>query len=319
LRQFDASQQQAAIHLYAPAVAYRMANGNDERKTEYTSPNPPAGAIFYYSLGRQPDLEEEKLTVEILNSEGEILRTLNSSEEAGNTGGSSKKGYSLPAGKGINRAVWDLRIDPVTMVPGLYQFGAPPGGAIPGYALAPGQYILRLSLGEEVQEQPLELRWDPNLSYEPATIAAQQELTRRIYQMLDDTYRSVLALQTIKEQIESRIMIAGEIEGMEDAIEAADSLLKTIEAWENTVINRKRSNGQNVLTYEPRLNYHLFDLLRTVDDAMLGVTQGQRDRFNDLEAEWKKAMSARDKLLAEDIPAYNEGAKTAILVPPIKE
>jgi len=228
LRQFDARQQQAELHLYAPAVAYRMANGNDGRKTEYTSPNPPAGAIFYYSLSRQSDLEQEKLTVEILNDDGEILRTLTSSEEAGSKGGKSKNGYSLPAEKGINRAVWDLRTDSVTVVPGLYQFGAPPGGAISGYTLPPGHYTLRLRMGEVVEEQPLELRWDPNLSYEPATIAAQQDLTREIYRMLDGTYRSVLTLQTIKEQIESRVKIAKDIEGMEDAVASANSLHETI-------------------------------------------------------------------------------------------
>jgi hypothetical protein len=319
LRQFDDAQLEAAMYLYAPGVAYRMANGNDEGGGEYTSPNPPAGAIFYYSLDREPDLEEEKLTVEILNSAGEVLRTLNSSKDAGNQGGSGKSGYSLPAEKGINRAVWDLRTDAVTMVPGLFQFGAPPDGAIPGYALAPGMYTLRLSLGDLVQEQPLELRWDPNFSYQPATISAQQELTRDVYEMLDETYRSVLALQTIKQQIESRAKIAKDIEGMEDTVEAADALVETINDWENTLINRKRSNGQNVLTYEPRINFHLFTLLSTVDNAMQGLTQGQRDRFNDLEAQWKTAMTARDKLLAEDIPAFNESVTAAILVPPLTE
>ena len=323
LRQFDDAQQAAAMYLYAPAVAYRMANGNNGRAAEYTSPNPPAGAIFYYSLDREPDLKEETLSAEILNLEGEVLRTLNSSKDAGNKGGKDKKGYSLPAEKGINRAVWDLRTDDVTMVPGLYQFGAPKDGALPGYTLSPGMYTLRLSLGDQVLEQPLELRWDPNFSYEPATITVQQELARRVYEMLDETYRSVLALQTIKEQIASRAKIAKDIakgnEDMEDSIEAADTLVETIENWENTLINRKRSNGQNVLAYEPRINFHMFTLLSSADDAMQGLTQGQRDRFDDLEAEWKTAMTARDKLLAEDIPAFNESVEQAILVPSITE
>jgi len=319
LRQFDEAQRGAAAYLFAPATAYRMANGNDKREVEWTSPNPPAGAIFYYSLGHRPDLRKEKLTVEILNSEGVVLRTLNSSEEAGNKGGDGKTGYALPAEKGINRAVWDLRTDALTMVPGLYQFGAPPGGAIPGYKLAPGTYTLRLSFGEETREQSLDLRWDPNLSYEPDGIAAQQELAGRIYRMLDDLYRSVLSLQTIKEQIQSRAKIAGEMQDMEDSVETAKSLVEEIEAWENTVINRKRSNGQNVLTYEPRINFHLFTLLRNVDDAMQGLTQGQRDRFNDLETEWKLVMAARDKLLSETIPGFNQSIESAILVPPISQ
>lgn len=315
LRQFADAQAGAVMHLYTPAVAYRMVNGNSQGGPEYTSPNPPAGAVFYYSLDQEPDLKEDTLTAEILNADGEVVRTLKSSKDSGNKGGKGKKGYALPAQKGINRAVWDVRIDDVTRVPGLYQFGAPPEGALPGYTLAPGRYTVRLSLGEQVQEQPLELRWDPNFSYEPATIAAQQELAGQLYDMLDETYRSVLALQTIKEQVQSRAKIAKEMDGMEESVEAADALVKTIEEWENTLINRKRSNGQNVLTYEPRINFHMFILLSNVDDAMHGLTQGQRARFADLEAEWKLAMTARDKLLAEDIPAYNESVQQAILIP----
>ncbi len=317
LRQYNSKQKTAGMHLYAPAVAHRMASGNGGGQAEYTSPNPPAGAVFYYSLSEALELKENKLTVEILDGQGEVVRTLSSNDEVGNKGGRGKKAYALPAEKGINRGVWDLRSDSVTMVPGLYQFGAPPGGAISGYSLAPGNYALRLSLGDRVQEQPLELRWDPNFSYEQASIAAQQDLTQKLFSMLDETYRSVLNLQTIKEQIQSRVKIVEGIDEMEDRVKAANDLIETIETWENLVINRKRSNGQNVLSYEPRLNFSLFTLLSNVDAAMQGVTQGQRDRFQDLESQWKTAMSERDKLLAEDIPAYNSTVTAAVLIPPI--
>jgi photosystem II stability/assembly factor-like uncharacterized protein len=317
LRQYDSNQQTARLHLYSPGIAYRMANGSGFGTPEYTSPNPPDGAVFYYALDEEPDLKEHTLTAELINNDGEVVRTLTSSKETGNTGGRGKNGYALPAQKGINRAVWDLRADPVTVVPGLFQFGAPPGGAISGYTLAPGNYTVRLSLGEDVLEQPLELRWDPSFSYEQETIEAQQEYVKATFDMLDELYRSVLTLQTVKDQIKSRAKIAEGIDELESAVEAANTLVETIDEWESLLINRKRSNGQNVLSFEPRLNFHLFTLLGNIDQAMQGLTQGQRDRFDDLAADWKTAMAARETLLSEDVAAFNSSIEAAIIVPPV--
>ena len=317
LRQYEESQQQTSLHLYTPGIAYRMANGDGNRTPEYTSPNPPNGAVFYYNLDEELDLEEEKLTVEILNSKGDVLRTLSTDEKTGKEGGKGEKGYNLPAEKGINRGVWDLRTDSTTDVPGLFQLGAPEeGGGIPGYTLAPGNYTLRLSHGDNIQEQPLELRWDPNFTFEQATIAAQQEQSRKVFEMLDELYRSVLTFQTIKTQAESRVKIAENVDEMQDTFAAAEALIETIETWEAQLINQKRTRDQ-ALNHDPRLSFHLSFLLSSTNAAMHGLTQGLRDRYQDLESKWQKAMADRDRLLAEDITAFNNTVKAAILVPPI--
>jgi hypothetical protein len=50
---------------------------------------------------------------------------------------------------------------------------------------------------------------------------------------------------------------------------------------------------------------------------MQGLTQGQRDRFDDLAADWKTAMAARETLLSEDVAAFNSSIEAAIIVPPV--
>ncbi|MEJ8566426.1 WD40/YVTN/BNR-like repeat-containing protein [Elongatibacter sediminis] len=317
LRQWSASDEEADVFLYTPAVAYRWANGNSFGKPEYTSPNVPDGALLYFALATEPDLEAETLKLEILGADGAVLRTLTSDAKAGPAGGKGGNGYALPARRGINRVAWDLKVDPVTRVPGLYQFGAPAGGAIPGYTLPPGDYTVRLSLGDTVHEQPLTLRWDPVFEYTQSTVDTQQEYLRRAFDMLDELYRSVLSLQTVKQQVEARIGILETMEEQDEAIDRAQSLIDAIEAWESTVINRKRSNGQNVLAYEPGLNFKLFTLISSLDDAMQGVTMGQRDRFDDLERDWRSAMAARDGLLDTEVADFNAGGGSTLLVPPL--
>ena len=92
--------------------------------------------------------------------------------------------------------------------------------------------------------------------------------------------------------------------------------MEAIDEWEKTVINRQRSNGQNLLQSPPKLDFYLTALLVTADSAMHGLTQGMRDRFNDLDPSWQEAMAAQDKLIAEDMANFNASAAAAIIVPP---
>ena len=93
--------------------------------------------------------------------------------------------------------------------------------------------------------------------------------------------------------------------------------MEAIDEWEKTVINRQRSNGQNVLQFPPKLDFYLSTLLVTTDSAMHGLTQGMRDRFDELDPSWQEAtMAARDKLIAEDMANINASAGAAIIVPP---
>ena len=269
-----------------------------------------------YSLDSELDLEEQKLTAEILNSSGDVLRTLSTDAEVGNKGGMGKMGYSLPAEQGTNRGVWDLRVAPIATVPGVVQFGSQDGRPVSGYTLAPGNYTLRLRLGDDVQEQQLELRWDANFSYSQSGIAAQQEQTRNIYEMQDELYRSVHSLQTIKEQAEARVKIAENVDEMQDTLEAANALIEAIDSWEAQLINRQRV-GDQALNFAPQLDFHLSTLLGTSNAAMHGLTQGMRDRYQDIRADWQSAMAARDKLMTEDVAAFNNTAGSAILIPPI--
>ncbi len=133
-----------------------------------------------------------------------------------------------------------------------------------------------------------------------------------------DTKNSVVLAdcKVLKKQAEIRIESGDNIDSMKASNDAAKSLVEAIDEWEKTVINRQRSNGQNVLQSPPKLDFYLSALLVTADSAMHGLTQGMRDRFNDLDPSWQEDMAARDKLIAEDVANFNASAGSVIIVPP---
>ena len=64
--------------------------------------------------------------------------------------------------------------------------------------------------------------------------------------------------------------------------DAADALLTQLDEWKRSVTTPDRETFQDVLNFHPRVDTFLIDLLQQADNAVLGLTQGQRDRMEDL-------------------------------------
>jgi len=315
LRAYDPSQEAAALHLYTPTTAYRMTPTEGRAAGgESTAPSAPDGAVLYYALAEAVDFDEHTLTLEILDAEGSVLRRLESDAGKGTEGGGRGVGYALPAQAGINRAVWDLRRDPVTPLEYDVVYGAGTNKSVAGHHLPPGRYTVRLTLGDTVQEAPLELAWDPINRYDDAAITSQQDVLEETYTMLDALYRRVVSLQAVQEQLELRQGLAKKA-GDDTVAEAGQALLERLEAWQRAVTTPDRETFQDVINFHPRIDAFLIDFYQQVDRAVLGLTEGQTRRLADLRPQWQEAIDLWDELVKTDIPAFNAMAGPALTVP----
>ncbi len=316
LRQYAADQPRAALHLYAPSLAWRLTPTRGRNSGgESSAPSAPDGAVIYYALAAAADLGEQKVTIEILDESGAILRTLETSEDEGVEGGGSGTAYALPAEAGINRAVWDLRTQPTVEIDYPFLFGASRDQKrLGGYRVAPGSYRVRLTHGDEVVEQPLEVRWDPINDYDAERIAEQQRLAAETFAMIDGLYRRIASLLEIRKQVALRKALA---DRAGDAARAASAgeLLDALDAWRDDVSTPARTSFQDVLHFPPRLDAFLAYLFQNVDEAVLGVTEGQRERYADLRPRWQAAIDAWQRLIDEDVAPFNDRAGPAIAVP----
>lgn len=317
LRQYNAEQETAPAHLYDVSVAYRMTpTSGSPASGESSALSAPAGAVIYYALAEEFDVEDETLALVISDDSGSVIRTLQTDKEKGAKGGGDNASYAIPAEIGINRAVWDLRRSPTTSVDYKFLFGAARGDdEILGPTVPPGMYTARLSHGDDVIESTFEVKWDPINTYDSAKIQEQQALAAKSFEMLDVIYKRIDSLLGMKRQLDLRKSLAEEI-GDDAGSEDVTELIEALDAWQRSVTTPDRENGQDVLNYAPKLDAFVFNVFSQIDSAVLGVTKGQRDRLADIEPDWNAAMQAWDDMVATKIAAYNDGSEHVLILPP---
>jgi len=211
LRQLTPVIATEPAHLFKPSDAVRMRRNVNYNtpfpREEPQAPNPPEGAIFYYSLAAKPSAD---ITVDVLDARGDVVRHLTSAaptpvREAARAPMEQfwlAQPTALPTNIGLNRATWDLRYDPPPAFAHSFVFNGNPGStpATPEGPMAmPGVYRIRLSVDGQQYTQTVTLRADPRSHVSWTALAAQHALLMRLYAGLAATwtdFRTVTALRS---------------------------------------------------------------------------------------------------------------------------
>jgi len=180
--------------------------------------------------------------------------------------------------------------------------------------VAPGTYGVRLTYGDVVQESTVEVQWDPINAYDEQNIRDQQKFVADTFAMINGIYKRVNSLLKIRQQVELRKTLADDA-GDDEMVEAAEAVLEALKLWQESVTTPHRGNGQDVLNFAPKLDAFLTGILQQADTAVLGVTQGQKDRFADLAPQWEEAMLRWDALVEIEVAEFTRRAGPAVLVP----
>ena len=312
IRQFEEGHAEAQAHLYVPSAADILDLEGD--RPAGRGENPPIGAMLYYTLAEAPDLEATTLRIEIVDAGGNTIRTLEASADKGEEGGGSGSSYALPAGAGLNRAVWDFEADPIEHELPDFVIGSGGDRKIDGYTAAPGEYTVRLTLGDTTVEQPLTVRFDPRQEVDPQYLAEQQELVKSAYDMLDEFQATLIGLRKIREQAQIKHAIFDD-NGEAEKAEAMQAVIDAIDDWEDGNIATEREYFQDVLNWPDRLFTELQFLYGTLDDAMPRVTEGMKQRHADLKGRFEDAMGARDEVIAGPVAEANAGGEASLVLP----
>lgn len=287
LRQAGPGRVADAVRLFAPPAAVRSG----------------AGLTFSYWLGRQPATAR----LEIVDSAGAVLRTFvpdttrpDSAARAQAQGGRRRGGVQhLAIEPGLNRLAYDLRTQPISSFPGMILWGARTDGP----QLPPGRYTARLIADGRSTAVPFDVKRHPLLTeVSDADLHAQYEFSRRVRDRADSANRAVIAIRSVKAQLDERL---AKSRGDAALARAADSLRAHASAIEERIYQVRNQSGQDPLNFPIKVNNRLANLLAMAQRGDGPPNAGMREIFDILSAELEQYTTSLTAVWRTDLAAVN--------------
>ena len=188
----------------AAQIRYRCEKGHAGNMI-FRGTNPAPGAILDYWLAE----EGAEATLTVVGPDGETVA-------------------HIPArdARGVNRVVWNLRFTTDDQPQ-----GQPPRGPL----VVPGEYTVRLEVGETISEQPLEVREDPRLDLDPLVRA---QWTRDLLDLGELAAQAAEGAESMQETLEAVEEEAGTEGGV---FEQVTDLLRQ---WRELSFRTRRLQGE---------------------------------------------------------------------------
>ena len=319
LRQLTDDSAKSPAHFFAPQTAIRVHWDNHPdtplQREMPAAQNPPDGAILYYSLNSAPKGE---ITLDVLDQKGIRIRHFSTSAPKESLPPANVPEYwfspppSLPASPGINRFVWDLRYPHPTALP--YGFfgerleyteytlpdhavpGETPRFQPPGPLVPPGIYELVLNVEGKSYRQRLTVVADPRVHISQADYAAQFDLSRRIWELMDASAAAFQTLSPLQQQLADRkkALSASPSKELTDAIAAAEKEFDALET------------GTELAPGFGTLNRDLGRYLVMVQGGDIAPTDSARKALQSSCDAYSKNIIAANKLATETLPLLNK-------------
>jgi hypothetical protein len=292
------------LHLYAPRATEMTrwgGGGAGEGK------NPPSGAVLSYYIA---DEHDGPLSIEISDADGDVVRTYSSEEGEfqrcilGNMDQRLPFEVHYPSAKpGLNQWTWDMSRDGLHCIDDVKLF-AGFGGA----SVIPGEYRVRIAIGDVESTADLTLLPDPRTEATPDEYAFLDGRLREVTDLLNELLDNLAAVRKARGQVEALLEAHGDATELRTASESA---VRRLTDWENQVTQTRYGTYEDEDSMPPMLDVHLKHLLDVIDRAGAPVSAGSLQRLEDLKAEWDERKRELDAINASDIATINAWAQNS--------
>jgi len=307
LRQVGPEVTAAEVHFYKPATAFKFRAPSEDPKKEPVGKNPPAGAVLYYSLKSVP---KDEITLEISDHSGKVIRKYSSKEKKEEEEKlrdepeeeEAKALKVLPAEAGLNRFVWDLRLEPPTRVAGAAFTDYEPKGP---WAL-PGTYQAKLTVAGKSLTQPIELKLDPRVKTPQADLEKQHALAVKIRDRVNEAHSTINKIRDLRAQIKALKKRLGEGAEHKAIVAAADQFDKAMTAVEEELIQVKNKASEDSLNFPVKLNDRFVQLAGVVSSADAAPPQQFYELFDVLSKQLDEQLAKWKSIVEKDLAAVNE-------------
>jgi photosystem II stability/assembly factor-like uncharacterized protein len=305
LHQMSAEVADAEFHLFDPRPVVRWVDQSGGGGRGAVGQNPPFGAIIHYTLPAGLDEEDaDEVKLEILDTDGEVLRTLSSTEPERRAPSPWRRFFPelaepplLDVRAGANRYVWNLTLADAGLVDDAVLWGWPGGPTVP-----PGTYQARLTVGEWNDTTTFEVVQDPRLDIPQEAMDEQYQLAKAVWEELTRSHDAIMEIRDVRGQVKA-IAERGDNEAV---TEQADAIAEALTAIEEKLHQVKTESSQDILNFPPQIDNQLLYLQGVVEATLGAPNQASRDRFEELKTQLDGYIAELDTVVAAQLSEFEQ-------------
>jgi photosystem II stability/assembly factor-like uncharacterized protein len=301
LHVFDTEKASQESYLVAPRDSYRL-DTSGRGAPGPAGENLPNGVLVHFHLAEDPLLKDtpkhqkegkQAVQLEFLDAQDNVLKSFTTDNEESTSRFSAEKGF--------NRFVWNMRTEPPRGFDGMILWTR----SLRGYKVKPGQYKVRMTMGDQVQTEAFAILSDPRTDATTQDFELQHAFLSKISKKLDDTHLAIQRIRTIRAEVEKLNKKVAKMDEYESLVEQGKGILEKIQAIEEVLYQTKLKSEQDPLGKPIRLN----DKLNTVFGMSAGGDKRPTDQalayYDEAVAKIDEQLNAFDTVLKQDIEAYN--------------
>ncbi|HZM87569.1 MAG TPA: glycosyl hydrolase [Blastocatellia bacterium] len=276
----------------------------------FFQPRPAVRSVTQSSIDYLLKKPADKLTIEILDSRGQVIRTFTSSADddkrTTRPQGTDEESLGPPAPRapgrkaGTNRFTWDLRYPGATVFDGMILWSA---RADSGPIAAPGNYQVRLTADGKTQTQTFAIKRDPRLTnVTDADLAEQFGLAMKVRDKTSEANEMVIQIREIKKQIKDR-----SDKSKDPTVSGAGEMLaKRLSEVEEAVYQVRNQSNQDPLNFPIKLNNQIAALRRSIETGDGRPTAQSYVVFKELSAQLDALRGRLNTMVANDLAGFNK-------------
>lgn len=314
LRQLTPKIEDDSAFLFQPEKTY-LTKGYDFHRPGMTiGENPSNGLVLFYYLKKAPT-KNQTVKLNLLTPKGDTIASFsNKTNRSGKPVHVSTKFYynknktlrgALPAKKGLNRYVWNLRYPDATRVPGAIIWD----GNMAGPQIVPGTYTATLSAGGKTISRSFIVAIDPRYKVSHAALQKQFDFLMKVHKKLNETDKAILKIRKAKSEINGYLSRLKGYDKLDTLRMVAKPLLKKLTGIENRLMQTKSHAVEDPANYPVKLNNKLAALASVAGSSYNQPTKQEYEVFDELSGQVDAQFKILQPLLTNQLQKFNELVK----------
>ena len=254
--------------------------GWPEGDESFSGRNRPSEAqITYYQKGRHIFGD---LKIEILDQDGKVVDSIAGSKH-----------------RGLNRAGWSMRVKAPAVPPAATVLGE----ATQGPRVLPGTYTVKMTKGDNVYTEKIDVTLDPRDKFSVEDRKAQFDLTMKVYRTIEHMTYNVEAIEGVRNGANER---AAKLADKDPLKKQLQDLASKADALRSKIVATKEGG---MITGEERIRELLGQLYGAVNGYEGRPTEYQAARADSMAHELEDVIDEFHKLTQKELVAANAGLK----------